>query len=170
MHSKTIVNLIGFFLSVGGWFLWMLLISVAFHSTVSLYNVYHAFIDNFGRQLIWWVAVGLNVTTLVVVELVFQAVRRVYWPTDQDLMQRIEMEARSNTGPGDEEHGIRIQKAVFGAQESHNAEESEGGSQGWHRDGRQQQRSLSPTRSIPESSRNPFTALEEMEPDPFRDA
>ena len=58
--------------------------------TVGPYIVRDAFIDNFGRKLRWWTTVLLELTALVVAELAVQAVRRVYWPTDQDLMQRME--------------------------------------------------------------------------------
>jgi phospholipid-translocating ATPase len=57
--------------------------------------VRRAFLDNFGRQLSWWTTLLLALATLVVMDLVVQAVRRVYWPTDQDLMQRIEKDANA---------------------------------------------------------------------------
>lgn len=55
--------------------------------------VRRAFIDNFGRQLSWWTTLLVALATLVVLDLVVQGIRRVYWPTDQDLMQRIEKDA-----------------------------------------------------------------------------
>lgn len=58
--------------------------------TIGPYIVRDAFIENFGRQLRWWATVLVELIALIVAELVVQAVRRVYWPTDQDLMQRIE--------------------------------------------------------------------------------
>lgn len=54
-----------------------------------------ALIHNFGRQLSWWTTLLLALATLVVVDLVVQGVRRVYWPTDQDVMQRIEKDANA---------------------------------------------------------------------------
>lgn len=93
MYSKTVVMLIGFLVSVGGWFVWMCLLSGVYKAQMAEYLVHAAFIDNFGREAVWWVTVVLGVVTLTVVELVVQAVRRVYWPTDQDMMQRIERDA-----------------------------------------------------------------------------
>lgn len=55
--------------------------------------VRHAFLDNFGHTLGWWTLLLLELITLVVMDLVVQSIRRVYWPTDQDLMQRIEKDS-----------------------------------------------------------------------------
>lgn len=85
----------GFFLSILGWFLWNLILSGLYRKSFGPYIVRDAFIDNFGRQLKWWATVLISLGALVVVELVIQAVRRVYWPTDQDIMQRIEKDANA---------------------------------------------------------------------------
>lgn len=55
--------------------------------------VRRSFLDNFGRQVSWWTTLLVALATLVIMDLVVQGVRRVYWPTDQDLMQRIEKDA-----------------------------------------------------------------------------
>lgn len=41
----------------------------------------------------WWTIILLELAALCVLELLVQAVRRVYWPTDEDLMQRVEKDA-----------------------------------------------------------------------------
>lgn len=68
----------------------MLVLSGIYPLKFGPYIVRDAFIHNFGHTLSWWTIVLLELAALVVMELVVQAVRRVYWPTDQDLMQRIE--------------------------------------------------------------------------------
>ncbi|KFA79859.1 hypothetical protein S40288_03763 [Stachybotrys chartarum IBT 40288] len=93
LHTKTIITFGGFAVSVVGWFVWLLILSGAYERSVGPYIVRDGFIENFGRQLLWWATVLLGLTILVVAELVLQAVRRVYWPNDQDLMQRIEKDA-----------------------------------------------------------------------------
>ncbi|KAI5461679.1 hypothetical protein BGZ63DRAFT_424547 [Mariannaea sp. PMI_226] len=90
LHSKTVITFAGLLISVGGWFMWMLALSGVYPLKFGPYIVRDAFIHNFGHTLSWWTIVFLELATLVVMELVVQAVRRVYWPTDQDLMQRIE--------------------------------------------------------------------------------
>ncbi|KAG6002044.1 hypothetical protein E4U21_003558 [Claviceps maximensis] len=93
LHHKTIITFTGFFVSVAGWFLWCIFLSGMYPRKVGKDMVRKAFLHNFGRQLSWWTTLLLALATLVVVDLVVQSVRRVYWPTDQDLMQRIEKNA-----------------------------------------------------------------------------
>ncbi|KAK7413748.1 drs2 neo1 protein [Neonectria punicea] len=97
LHSKTIITFAGLIISVGGWFIWILALSGLYARRVGIYIVRDAFIYNFGRELQWWTTVLLQLTTLVVAELVVQSVRRVYWPTDQDLMQRLEKDNEVHT-------------------------------------------------------------------------
>ncbi|KAG5976494.1 hypothetical protein E4U55_007305 [Claviceps digitariae] len=110
LHHKTIITFGGFFVSVAGWFLWCLFLSGTYPRKVGKDMVRKGLLQNFGRQLSWWTTLLLALATLVVMDLVVQAVRRVYWPTDQDLMQRIEKdeEARravceGGDGGGDED-------------------------------------------------------------------
>lgn len=65
------------------------------------YIVRDAFIDNFGDTLQWWTIVLLELIVLIVIELVVQAIRRVYFPSDQDLMQRIEKDGNVDKVFGD---------------------------------------------------------------------
>ncbi|KAG5921586.1 hypothetical protein E4U53_003780 [Claviceps sorghi] len=90
LHHKTIVTFAGFFVSVAGWFLWCVFLSGAYPPRVGKDMVRGAFVDHFGRHPDWWATLALALAALVVLDLAVQAVRRVYWPTDQDLMQRIE--------------------------------------------------------------------------------
>lgn len=92
MHTKTLIGLVGFVLSVGGWFLWCIILSLVYDRKAAIYIVREAFLHNFGKQLIWWTTALLILVTPIILELVVQGVRRVYWPTDQDLMQRIEQD------------------------------------------------------------------------------
>ncbi|CAH0020978.1 unnamed protein product [Clonostachys rhizophaga] len=93
-HSKSVVIFFCFLITVAGWFMWLCILS-EMYAVGNIYAVHDTFIHNFGRQLSWWVTVLLSLATLVVIELVVQSIRRVYFPTDQDLMQRIEKDADS---------------------------------------------------------------------------
>ncbi|CEF83308.1 hypothetical protein FGSG_09020 [Fusarium graminearum PH-1] len=101
VHTKTVITFGGCLVSVAGWFLWMLALSGIKPATIGPYIVRDAFIDNFGRTLQWWTIVLLELITLVFIELVVQAVRRVYFPSDQDLMQRIEKDGNVDKVFGD---------------------------------------------------------------------
>lgn len=94
IHSKTVVTFGGWFISVFGWFLWLIALAGLYREQVGIYIVRDAFLYNFGRQLLWWLAVLLELAVLIVIDLAIQSIRRVYWPTDQDLMQRIEKDGQ----------------------------------------------------------------------------
>ncbi|GFP55583.1 putative phospholipid-transporting ATPase C821.13c [Trichoderma asperellum] len=112
-HSKTLIPLIGLAVEVTGWFVWNLFLSAVYPRTVGPISVRDAFLHTFGDRLSWWTTLVLTLATLIIIELAVQAIRRVYWPTDQDLMQRIEKDANSKQilrqyaadGAGDLERG-----------------------------------------------------------------
>ncbi|KAL7934134.1 hypothetical protein V8C35DRAFT_46671 [Trichoderma chlorosporum] len=94
-HSKTLIPLIGLALEITGWFLWNLILSTIYQRTIGPIIVRDEFIHNFGPRLSWWTTLILGLVTPIVMELTVQAIRRVYFPTDQDLMQRIEKDTNS---------------------------------------------------------------------------
>lgn len=49
-----------------------------------------AFIYNFGRQPTWWLTAIMALAMVIVFELAVSAVRRIFWPQDQDLIQETE--------------------------------------------------------------------------------
>ncbi|KAF1732398.1 putative phospholipid-transporting ATPase [Beauveria bassiana] len=93
LHSKTIITFAGYVVTVGGWFIWLLILTKAISPAMNVYLVYDTFIRNFGARLEWWIMLLLALTGPLMLELVIQSVRRVYWPTDTDLMQRMEKDA-----------------------------------------------------------------------------
>ncbi|KHN94912.1 ATPase, P-type, phospholipid-translocating, flippase [Metarhizium album ARSEF 1941] len=93
LHSKTVITFGGFIISVAGWFLWCLFLSGMYPPKVGKDMVRRGLLRNFGRQASWWTTLLVALAALVVMDLVAQGVRRVYWPTDQDLMQRMEKDA-----------------------------------------------------------------------------
>ncbi|KAF5575182.1 phospholipid-translocating ATPase [Fusarium pseudocircinatum] len=101
VHTKTVVTFGGCLISVAGWFLWMLALSGIKPKSFGPYIVRDAFIDNFGRTLQWWTLILLELIVLIVIDLVVQAIRRVYFPGDQDLMQRIEKDGNVDKVFGD---------------------------------------------------------------------
>ncbi|KAF4120671.1 phospholipid-translocating ATPase [Geosmithia morbida] len=94
MHTKTAVVAGAFIITVGGWFMWLSCLSETFEPLMDTYLVSDTFVHNFGDTLIWWTLVLLGLTCLLVLELVVQAIRRIYFPTDVDIMQRIEKTQR----------------------------------------------------------------------------
>ncbi|EFX00376.1 p-type ATPase [Grosmannia clavigera kw1407] len=90
LHSQTIVTAAGLFISVTGWFLWSILLSLVYGKSNGPYLVRGTFLHNFGRTAIWWLTVLEALAAVVTLELIVASLRRVYFATDQDLMQEIE--------------------------------------------------------------------------------
>ena len=64
LHNKTYTSVIAIFVSVGGWFLWMVILSITYHNNV-IYDVRDGFLDRFGRNLLWWLTLVLVLATCV---------------------------------------------------------------------------------------------------------
>ena len=90
MHSKTVITFAGCIISILGWFLFNLVIGEIYPGGMNIYLVRRAFVDNYGRTLLWWTTGLWTLLTLIVIELILGAVRRVYWPGDWEVMQRLE--------------------------------------------------------------------------------
>lgn len=178
LHSKTVITFGGFIISIGGWFLWCVALSGVYPSDFAIYNVRNSFVDNFGRRLLWWATLLLTLVTPIIIELVVQSIRRVYWPTDQDLMQRIEQDSDSKrllqqvAQDAEIQEGAGIEAASGGAAFPGAAEPDNRG-----RDelplalrSREQSRSPTPRRtrlSHDEFRRRQFTPPSEERDDPF---
>lgn len=90
LHNKTLVTFVGFFISITGWFLWNLFLSAIYRRKIGPYSVRGGFIHRFGRTPTWWLTLVMVLAMVVVFELAVSAMRRIFWPQDQDLMQEVE--------------------------------------------------------------------------------
>lgn len=95
LHTKTVITFAGYIITTGGWFIWLLILNKVISPTMNVYLVYDTFTRNFGAHLAWWTTLLLAFIGPIVLELVVQSVRRVYWPTDTDLMQRMEQDTNA---------------------------------------------------------------------------
>merc|ERR1711964_321006 len=91
-HNKTIISILGWLISVGGWFLWTLLLSIVFTpgKTYPLYAIEDGFLKGYGRDLLWWLVLILTLAALTLLELGVSSVRKAFWPTDVDLFQELQ--------------------------------------------------------------------------------
>ncbi|KAI9744785.1 MAG: hypothetical protein M1818_001710 [Claussenomyces sp. TS43310] len=91
VHNKTYMPLICWFLSVGGWMLWNMLLSVIYpESSSTTYDVSGGFLTGFGREPSWWLVVLLAVSACIGLELVVKSIQKTFWPTDVDIFQELE--------------------------------------------------------------------------------
>ena len=92
LHNKTAAAGIAIFLSVGGWWLWNLVLSAFYPEDALIYYVNHGILDRFGRNPLWWLTLILIVVSVCIFELIVKAVRVAIWPSDVDIFQALEQD------------------------------------------------------------------------------
>ncbi|KAF2279979.1 phospholipid-translocating P-type ATPase [Westerdykella ornata] len=89
-HSKTVTNAFAIIVSVGGWFLWNIILANTYDPTNKIYYVRKALFETFGASLTWWSALLLIVLSVLIFELGTDALRAAFFPTDEDVFQQLE--------------------------------------------------------------------------------
>jgi phospholipid-translocating ATPase len=82
--------LIALTLSIGGWFLWNIILSAIYPTKNKIYTVKHGFFDHFGKNILWWLTLVLIVLSVVLFELGVASLRAAWFPTDVDIFQELE--------------------------------------------------------------------------------
>jgi phospholipid-translocating ATPase len=92
MHNKTVISAAGWIISIGGWFLWTLLLSIVYKpgKTYPLYPIKDGFLKFFGHDLLWWMVLALTLGSLILLEIGVSSVRKACWPTDTDVFQELQ--------------------------------------------------------------------------------
>jgi phospholipid-translocating ATPase len=91
MHNKSITAAIAIVLSVGGWFAWNLMLSVAYGDN-KIYNVKDGLLDRFGQNGLWWLTLVVTISAAVLLEIVVSSLRVFIRPTDVDIFQEYEQD------------------------------------------------------------------------------
>lgn len=89
IHNKSIMAVIAYVCSVGGWFLWMIILSGIYHNN-NEYDVKDGFFNRFGRNGGWWLTLILTVACTICFELGVRSLKAAYFPTDVDIFQDLE--------------------------------------------------------------------------------
>jgi phospholipid-translocating ATPase len=92
IHNHSVTALVAVVLSVGGWFLWNIVLSERFHEDV-IYNVRDNFVPITGRNLQFWTTLLVAVACPVLLEVLVNTVRAMVFPTDVDVFQQLEKDA-----------------------------------------------------------------------------
>ncbi|KAL4872908.1 hypothetical protein BDV12DRAFT_160952 [Aspergillus spectabilis] len=92
VHNKTYLSLAVFIISVGGWFLWNMILSKQydFASGDGIYHVPSNFIHHAGLDLSFWTVLLIIITAVIIFELVVSSLRANLFPTDVDIFQEYE--------------------------------------------------------------------------------
>ena len=92
LHNKTYTCAISIFVSVGGWFLWMIILSTTYHNNV-IYDVREGFLERFGRNTLWWLTLILVVGACWVLEIAVKAAQRLWFASDADCFRELEKDS-----------------------------------------------------------------------------
>ncbi|KAJ5990998.1 hypothetical protein N7499_011542 [Penicillium canescens] len=94
VHNKTYLSLIVIIISVGGWFLWDIILDQQYtmSSGKGVYYVPHNFLQHAGHNLLFWTVLLLTVTAVVLFEFTVSTLRALFFPTDVDLFQEYEQD------------------------------------------------------------------------------
>lgn len=89
LHNKTYTCVVAMFLSIGGWFLWNLILSSVYSNNV-IYNVKDGFMQRFGRNALWWLTLFLVITACWVLEIIVKTIKCTWMPSDADCFRELE--------------------------------------------------------------------------------
>lgn len=90
MHNKSVVVAISLICSIGGWFLWNIILSATYNPASPIYHVRDALFATFGRNALWWLTLILIISSTVVLELGVGSLRAAFFTTDVDIFQELE--------------------------------------------------------------------------------
>ncbi|EON96401.1 putative phospholipid-transporting atpase 1 protein [Phaeoacremonium minimum UCRPA7] len=75
-HHKSVVILTGFFITVGGWWLWQAFLAGVYAQQPSPYAVRDGFFLRFGKDPVWWLTLLVVLFVLVGMELGYKVAKR----------------------------------------------------------------------------------------------
>jgi phospholipid-translocating ATPase len=90
MRYKTWISVLGWFLSVTGWTIWNVVLSAVYSQKGTIYAVRSGFLKHFGGSGKWWLVITAIVDSVLIFEIAFQAIKKVWWPSDVDVWQVLE--------------------------------------------------------------------------------
>ncbi|KAJ5513123.1 ATPase P-type K/Mg/Cd/Cu/Zn/Na/Ca/Na/H-transporter [Penicillium fimorum] len=94
VHNKTYMSLAVIIISVGGWFMWDLILDREYtmSSGKGIYFLPSNFIHHSGHNLLFWTVLLLSVSGVLLFEFTVSALRAFFFPTDVDLFQEYEQD------------------------------------------------------------------------------
>ncbi|MCJ1433237.1 hypothetical protein MMC27_002596 [Xylographa pallens] len=89
LQNKTLTCAIAMLLSIGGWFLWNVILG-ATYSNNTIYNVKGGLLTRWGRNPLWWLCLLIIVVTVWTFELMTKMAKVAWRPSDVDEFQQLE--------------------------------------------------------------------------------
>lgn len=94
VHNKTWLSVVVFVISVGGWFVWNMILARQYDvkSGDGIYRVPGHFLFIVGQDLAFWTVLLLAVAAVLLFEITVSAIRSNLFPTDVDVFQEYEQD------------------------------------------------------------------------------
>ncbi|PVH96343.1 phospholipid-translocating P-type ATPase [Periconia macrospinosa] len=89
-HTLTLLNTISLLLSIGGWFLWTIILTLRYSPSAPIYYVRNAFFTTFGRSATWWLTLVLILATTLTLEFAISTLRVAFFTSDEDVFRALE--------------------------------------------------------------------------------
>ena len=89
LQNKTFTCVIAMVLSIGGWFLWNVVLS-AIYKDNTIYDVKDSLLDRFGRNGLWWLTTIVIVMAVWTFEIMVKMTKIAWKPSDVDEFQQLE--------------------------------------------------------------------------------
>ena len=89
-HTKTLTNALALLLSIGGWFLWNIILSSVYNPSNKIYYVRDTFLRGFGSSWSWWLCLVLILLAVIVFELAVKSGASAWWTSDTHVFQALE--------------------------------------------------------------------------------
>jgi len=84
---------IALFCSIGGWFLWNIILASTYSNDKKIYYVADTMFTTWGRSFVWWLCLILIVSSILVFEFGVASLRSAFFPTPEDIFQALEKDA-----------------------------------------------------------------------------
>ena len=92
IHNKTITCFISISSSIGGWFLWNIILSATYHNN-AIYNVKDGFFDRFGKNALWWLTLICIVIACWALEIGVKTANFALFPSDADVFRELQKDS-----------------------------------------------------------------------------
>lgn len=94
VHNKNYMSLIVIIISVGGWFVWDMILDREYTmaSGKGVYYVPTNFLQHSGHNLLFWLVLLLSVMAVILFEFTVSTLRALFFPTDVDIFQEYEQD------------------------------------------------------------------------------
>lgn len=89
MHNKSVLVPLALLISIGGWFLWNIILAALYHNN-KIYFVQEGFFSKFGKNPLWWFTLVLIIISVLAFEIAVISLRTAYRKTDEDVFQELE--------------------------------------------------------------------------------